>query len=226
MHVFSSSDLAMMKDLTYQRIPHNALIEMQSVLLQYKKSVSKDEAEKIVDEELRKLVDNFHVTTDKYMAAFQQLANKMTSELKPSISQPSKEDEMTFWQWTAETSMDVCSYHIVDNCISVGYSWNSFRVLLCFALVFAVLLAIIGTLGGRHGMSMKILDRFVSLSYAFISMLMLEVSELRLFLAIMVCVTYKLKLSKMSNSFQTCVKDRLHVLTPASSGDVTGCDGF
>jgi hypothetical protein len=44
-------------------------------------------------------------------------------------------------------------------------------VLLCFALVFAVLLAIIGTLGGKHGMSMKILDRFVSLSYAFISML-------------------------------------------------------
>lgn len=94
-----------MKDLTYQRIPHNALIEMQSVLLQYKKSVSKDEAEKIVDEELRKLVDNSHVTTDKYMAAFQQLANKMTSELKPSISQPSKEDEMTFWQCTAETSV-------------------------------------------------------------------------------------------------------------------------
>ena len=103
--VSSRSDRAT-NELTYQRILHSTLIEVQSVLLQYNKSESKNDAEKIFEEELRKLVGNNYFTpSDKYMTAYQQLANKMMSELKSSISQSSKEDEMTFWQWTAETSM-------------------------------------------------------------------------------------------------------------------------
>ncbi len=194
MHVFSSSDVTMMKDLTLQRILHNTLIEIQSALLQSSQSESKDEAEKIIDGELRKLVDNSHVTSDKYTTAYKQLADKLTSDLKELISQRSEENKMTFWQWTTQQrplwhkNIDEAIITVVLFVVTLRISAfitsliaaylfgihgtlvdgpNSFRVLslLCISPVYAVLLAIIGTLGGRHvyfaGMSMKILNRFV-----------------------------------------------------------------
>lgn len=109
------------------------------------------------------------------------------------ISSPQKSN-FSFWQWTTQprplwykdpkegviaciifgitgSTSATLARPTVENLFGIHGTLvdgpNSFRVLslLCISPVYAVLLAIIGTLGGRHvyfaGMSMKILNRFV-----------------------------------------------------------------